>query len=154
MAERACFVGKGFKGIIQDHLLLDIPWRTLCKMRYCCFARDITASSQWHCAPKWGMLKAGGIRLCWDNVVVSDKKVTKFSGKIASLFIAPWYFVANIRMFRSHFLSFFIVFQKPYYFIFYHSMHAKFRNVGLHETSYITTCCHMQHYYVSLFISH
>lgn len=33
-------------------------------------------------------------------------------------------------------------------------MHAEFRNVGLDEISYITTCCHVQHYYFGLFINY
>ena len=96
MVERPCFVDKEFKGIIQDQLLLDIPWHTLYKTWYCSFARSSNASSSHHneIVLQNKGIKGGGIRPHWDNVVISDK-VTKFSRKIASLFITSRDFVCQ-----------------------------------------------------------
>lgn len=48
MVEGLCFVDKGFKEIIQDHVLLEIPWHTLYKTWYCCFAKNSGSSDSSH----------------------------------------------------------------------------------------------------------
>lgn len=71
--------------------------------------------------------------------------------------LPPGTLFANTRKFLSFILSIFIVFQKLFFILFQVlslSMHVEFRNVGLDEMSYMTTCCHVPHYYITLFISY